>query len=65
MKCVDDYSAKLEIWAKEGRAYAVPTLSNLPYFGHRKFSSHEEMNAWKKELFDQLVKNGGAKWTRS
>jgi len=64
MKFVDDYGSKLEIWASEGRVYAVPSLSNLPYFGHKKFKSHEEMNVWKKDLLIQLVETGGAKWKK-
>ena len=65
MKYTDDYGAKLEIWAREGLARAMPVLANLPRFGHRKFSSHEEMNAWKKALLGRLAEAGGAKWTKS
>jgi len=65
MKYVDDYGAKLTIWARESRVHAMPTLANLPHFGHKKFGSHEEMNAWKKELLGQLAETGGAQWTKS
>jgi hypothetical protein len=64
MKYVDDYSAKLEIWAREGKVCHMPAITNLPRFGHRKFKSHAEMNAWKRELLGQLAERGGAKWRK-
>ena len=64
MKYVDDYSAKLEIWAREGKVCHMPAIANLPRFGHRKFRSHAEMNTWKRELLGQLAERGGAKWRK-
>lgn len=42
VKYTDDYNAKLKIWAKEGKVYAIPRIANLPRFGWKKFKSHEE-----------------------
>lgn len=62
MKATDDYNAKLDLWAREGRVYAQPKIANLPRFGSKSFSSYEEMNAWKKELLEELQRQGGPKW---
>lgn len=64
MKYTDDYKAKFKIWAKEGKVYPIPRIANLPRFGSRKFSSHAQMNAWKRELLAELIANGGAEWTK-
>lgn len=64
MKYTDDYKAKFKIWAKEGKVYPIPRITNLPRFGSRKFSSHAEMNVWKRQLLAELAANGGAKWTK-
>ena len=65
MKITDNYAAKYEIWARDGRAIPIPRISNLPEFGHRRFNSYEELNAWKESLLQELFKEGGAKWTES
>ena len=64
MKITDDYSAKLAIWAREGKVMRLPRIANLPRFGCRRFNSYEELNAWKKSLRDQLAEQGGARWTK-
>ena len=64
MKITDDYGAKLEIWAREGKVVRVPRITNLPKFGHHRFNSYAELNAWKQSLLDELLKQGGAKWTK-
>jgi len=64
MKFSDDYDAKFRIWAAEGKAHGMPRIANLPSFGHRRFDSYEEFNAWKKSLLDRLLKEGGARWTK-
>lgn len=64
MKVTDDYGAKLDLWARAGKAVRMPRIDNLPYFGHRRFNSYEELNAWKKWLRDQLAEKGGARWTK-
>ncbi len=64
MKITDDYSGKFEIWAREGKVVRMPKITNLPRFGHRRFNSYEELNAWKQSLADELLKQGGAQWTK-
>jgi len=64
MKITDDYSGKLEIWAREGKVVRMPSISNLPHFGHRRFNSYAELNAWKQSLRDHLAEQGGAQWTK-
>ena len=64
MKITDDYSGKLEIWAREGKVVRMPKILNLPHFGHRRFNSYAELNAWKQSLRDQLAELGGAQWTK-
>jgi hypothetical protein len=64
MKITDDYGAKIEIWAREGKVVRVPRIANLPKFGHRRFDSYEELRAWKQSLLDELLKQGGAQWTK-
>jgi hypothetical protein len=64
VKYTDDYDAKLEIWARDAKVYAMPRIRNLPRFGWKKFNTYEELNAWKKSLIEQLMLNGGAEWTK-
>ena len=64
MKTSDNYSGKLELWAKTGKVCRIPRIANLPSFGHRRFNSYEELNAWKQSLMDELAKKGGAQWTK-
>jgi hypothetical protein len=64
MKITDDYGAKFEIWARENKVVRLPRITNLPKFGHRRFDSYEELNAWKQSLLDELLKQGGAQWTK-
>ena len=64
MKITDDYSAKLKIWAASPQITPTPRAVGLPRFGSRKFSSYEEMNAWKRELLSQLAAKGGCQWTK-
>jgi hypothetical protein len=64
MKITDDYKGKIAIWAKEGKVYRTPKIANLPAFGHRRFNSYEELNAWKKSLLGELLKQGGAQWKK-
>ena len=64
MKITDDYSGKLEIWAREGTAARMPRIANLPSFSCRRFNSYAELHAWKQALLDELLKRGGAQWTK-
>ena len=63
MKYSDDYHAKLRLWAAEARVYPLPKMTGLPRFRSRKFSSYEEMNAWKRELIMEIARQGGVRWT--
>lgn len=65
MKITDDYGAKLDIWARNAKVCGTPKIANLPRFQSRKFRTYEEMNEWKRSLIDQMVLEGGVKWTKS
>ena len=64
MKITDKYDGKLEIWARDCKIARMPRIANLPRFGHRRFSTYAELNAWKQSLRDELLKQGGAQWTK-
>ena len=64
MKITDDYGGKFVLWAKAGKVCRLPRITNLPSFGHRRFNSYEELNAWKQWLRDELARKGGAQWTK-
>lgn len=64
MKITDDYGAKYELWAREGKAVRLPRIANLPHFGHRRFDTYEQLAAWKQSLKDELLRQGGVKWTK-
>ena len=55
MKITDDYSAKHRLWAANPRVVAAPAAPRLPDFKSRRFSSHAEMNEWKKSVRVQLA----------
>ena len=63
MKKNNDYKAKLELWAAEGRVARMPRAVGFPEFGSQRFSSGAEMNAWKKELLTETARRGGVRWT--
>ena len=64
MKFTDNYKAKLEIWARECKVHPLPAFTGVPRFGAKKFSSYAELNAWKKDLLEQIAASGGVKWTK-
>jgi hypothetical protein len=64
MKWTDQPDAKIRLWARTPTVVRMPRIANLPRFGHQKFNSHAEFNAWKQALLLQLVRQGGARWTR-
>ncbi len=64
MKLTDQPDAKLRLWAARPTVVATPRIANLPAFGRRSFDSYAAFNAWKQELLLELVRRGGAKWTR-
>ena len=57
MKITDDYKAKYRLWAANPQVIAAPKPPNLPKFGSRKFSSHLEMNAWKRNLLREAAQS--------
>lgn len=62
MKATDDYSAKLDFWARHPRLHPLPPVTfRIPGFTSRKFSSYAEFNAWKREVILQRAerRSGG------
>ena len=55
MKITDDYTAKQRLWAEHPRVVPAPPAPRLPDFKSRRFSSHAEMNEWKRSLLRQLA----------
>ncbi len=64
MKITDDYNAKLKMWANNKRVVSLPRMVGIPKFGCRRFSSGDEMNAWKKELLSEIARKGGVGWMK-
>ena len=64
VKYTDDYQAKYRIWAAEGKVCPLPRCVGWPDFRSKKFSSYEEMNAWKRELLLEVARKGGVRWTK-
>jgi len=64
VKTVDDYSAKLTLWAREPRVVPLPKAVGIPRFAPRRFNSYTEFNAWKRELLDRIAAAGGVRWTK-
>ena len=64
-KVSDDYKAKLRLWIQRPRVGRVGCVPELPRFGCVRFSSYEEMNAWKREYLRTLARLGGCKWKKS
>jgi hypothetical protein len=63
VKATDNYEAKLEIWARESRAHALPKAAGFPKFPPQKFTSYAEFNRWKRQYLDEIARRGGLKWT--
>ena len=55
MKISDDYRAKIRLWAANPVALPAPQPPKLPRFAAKRFSSHAEMNRWKRELLRQIA----------
>lgn len=49
------YKAKYQLWAACQQVVAAPKPPPLPKFGSRKFSSHQEMNVWKRQLLRETA----------
>ncbi len=61
MKVTDDYNAKQRFWAENPRVVPAPPAPRLPNFKSRRFSSHAEMNEWKRSVLLQLAQLAPAK----
>ena len=61
MKISDDYNAKHRLWAAYPRVVPAPAATRLPDFKSRRFSSHTEMNEWKRSVLLQLAQLSAAK----
>jgi hypothetical protein len=61
MKYTDDYKAKLKIWVEQAKVWPLPECT-LPSFPPQRFDSHEEMNAWKRNLLRRIAEQGGVRW---
>ena len=56
MKITDDHRAKIRLWVLNLTVAPAPRPPVLPKFSPQRFSNHEEMNRWKKELLRQLAR---------
>ncbi len=65
-KHTDDYDAKYSIWASRKGPAIVPQVDpeSLPRFGHRRFDSYEQFNAWKRSYLLLIASAGGVRWKR-
>jgi hypothetical protein len=61
MKITDDYTAKHRLWAASPRVVAAPPAPRIPDFKCRRFSSHAEMNEWKRSVLRLLAQAAPAK----
>ncbi len=62
----DDYQAKIRLWAASAAPRPTPPVPvGLPFFGTRRFSSHAELNAWKRRYLLEIARQGGVKWKSS
>jgi len=61
MKLTDDYTAKLRLGAANPRVVPAPAAPRLPDFKSRRFTSHAEMNEWKRSMLLRLAQLAPAK----
>jgi hypothetical protein len=61
MKITDDYNAKHLLWAANPTVVPASAPLKIPGFKSQRFSSHEEMNVWKKSILRQLAKSSPGK----
>ena len=66
VKATDDYNAKYRFWAAEQRCPRLPHMDpdSLPRFGHRRFDSYAEFNAWKRAYLIEIARQGGVRWKK-
>jgi len=57
MKISDDYFAKYTFWTMNPKPQPEMPVPKLPQFSPKRFSSYEEMNNWKRELVDQIIRD--------
>jgi hypothetical protein len=56
MKITDDYKAKIKLWARNPQVAPDLAPKNMPQFRSQGFSSHANMNAWKKSMLREFAK---------
>jgi hypothetical protein len=60
MKITDDYKAKYRFWAENPRVVPASAVVRIPQFKSQRFSSHTEMNAWKRSVLRELARSAPA-----
>lgn len=60
MKITDDHKAKYRLWAAAPQIVPAPAPPRLPKFSSRKFSTHAEMNEWKRSLLREIARTAPA-----
>jgi hypothetical protein len=64
MQKIDPNLEKIKWWVQHPQVVRLPRISNLPKLESKKFDSHEAFNAWKLSVQLELIRQGGAVWTR-
>ncbi len=54
-KVVDDYHAKIRMWAERQEVIPPAPVRSLPKFKAQRFRSHAEMNAWKADYLLRIA----------
>ncbi len=60
MKAIDDYTAKVRMWAERQIVVPLPPGPRIPRFRSKKFKTHAEMNRWKESLLLQIAREQAA-----
>ncbi|MBM4155151.1 MAG: hypothetical protein FJ221_09005 [Lentisphaerae bacterium] len=58
MKFTDDPRAKIRIRAAGPRVVPAPRFPGHPGFRSRRFDSHGELNAWKRDRIPEFARRG-------
>jgi hypothetical protein len=61
MKITDDYKAKYRLWAENPRVMPASMAVRIPQFKSQRFSSHQEMNSWKRSVLRKLARSAPGK----
>jgi len=64
-KSADNYKSKIKFYIRNPQVAHIGVTPEFPRFGHVRFTSYDEMNAWKKELLRSLARRGGCSWKKS